>query len=445
MNPKPRTRRPRLWRFSLATLLVLLTAFGLWLGRIADRVHRQRAAVEAIRRVGGVAFYDWQFDAEGKMLRDPQPPGPAWLREFLGDDFLANVEVVGLLNVGLGESEPPPVDFGDEDVHHLANLPHLRHLQLSGSRVTDDGLTSLGGLTRLEHLDFGGAPITGRGFAHLRRLKQLRKLWLCGSPIRDEHLTHLAASPELETLNLRETQVSDAGMVHIAKLEELRDLDLANTRLTDAGMIHVAKLPRLQLLCLAGTQITDASAPLFGSLEELTSIDVGGTCVGDETAARLARLPKIAGVYMTNTAITDAGLSPFHANDPSRDYEFWLEGTNISDEAVASLQLKLPKARISYDPRSIDRAGNTRINDAAFRRIADRYRHLPPYYRDRIQQIDLSHTGITDESLRLLDDFPNLERITVTGSQVTEVAIEAFRKTRPQVEVIQKTAPVEVE
>ena len=72
----------RLLQFSLRSLLVLTLIFAIAFGLVSSRLHRKRqeqAAVEAIKRFGGMAWYDFS----------PQdaPRGPAWARKLVGDDF----------------------------------------------------------------------------------------------------------------------------------------------------------------------------------------------------------------------------------------------------------------------------------------------------------------------------------------------------------------------
>jgi hypothetical protein len=47
--------------------------------------------VEVIVKFGGDAVYDYQL---GKL--NPEPPGPLWLQELLGDDFLCDIVGVNL-------------------------------------------------------------------------------------------------------------------------------------------------------------------------------------------------------------------------------------------------------------------------------------------------------------------------------------------------------------
>ncbi len=76
-------RRIRL-QFSLATLLVLLTCLGIWLGWLSRSVKRQREALAAIETQPG---WVWYAHHEAAKSREAPVPGPAWLRQLLGDDY----------------------------------------------------------------------------------------------------------------------------------------------------------------------------------------------------------------------------------------------------------------------------------------------------------------------------------------------------------------------
>src|SRR5688572_1612308 len=82
--------RRRFWRFSLKTLLILLTLFCLWLGTLANSANRQRRAVQAIQRSGGEFNYDYQripSPSGQRYSNRAEPPGPKWLRRILGDHY----------------------------------------------------------------------------------------------------------------------------------------------------------------------------------------------------------------------------------------------------------------------------------------------------------------------------------------------------------------------
>ena len=91
LNPQPRRR----WfQYSLRTLLLfmLLVSIGMsWVAVRIQRARRQREAVEAIQKLGGLVRYDYQVQQSGNPLPGAGPPGPAWLRNLLGEDIFARV------------------------------------------------------------------------------------------------------------------------------------------------------------------------------------------------------------------------------------------------------------------------------------------------------------------------------------------------------------------
>jgi len=58
--PVARAKLRRVFRFSLRTLLIAVTAFGVWLGVKLHQAREQRAAVKEIRALGGWVHYDYQ-------------------------------------------------------------------------------------------------------------------------------------------------------------------------------------------------------------------------------------------------------------------------------------------------------------------------------------------------------------------------------------------------
>jgi Leucine-rich repeat (LRR) protein len=63
----------------------------------------------------------------------------------------------------------------DAGLDHLGNLPGLKHLDLSHTRVTDAGLERLRHMSELESLDLAGAPVSEAGVGKLQKaLPKLR-------------------------------------------------------------------------------------------------------------------------------------------------------------------------------------------------------------------------------------------------------------------------------
>ncbi len=91
----------------------------------------------------------------------------------------------------------------DINIIVVRDLPELRYLDLSGTRVSDDGLTHLRGLEKLKILTLPD-NISGIGLEHLKTLKSLQRL--------NVGANSLATSAEVDALRkaLPNTQVTHA-------------------------------------------------------------------------------------------------------------------------------------------------------------------------------------------------------------------------------------------
>jgi len=180
----PNLRIRRWFRVSMRTALVLVTAFCIFLAVKARQIREQKQAVDAIRAVGGRIHFDDQLD--------PETCSPVtstwtrrWLNEHVGQDYVAKASLVTLYPTkdatadeqvkllagipylrnlaiwpgGLGKStldSSDPGGLSDEGMRYLAeHLPNLRHLSLSGSTATIQGLKCLEKLEGLESLQVG--------------------------------------------------------------------------------------------------------------------------------------------------------------------------------------------------------------------------------------------------------------------------------------------------
>ncbi len=206
-TPPPAAPQPRLrwyqYRLRSLFLLMLVAAIPLgWLSVKLKAARQQKAAVEAIEKLGGQVVYDYQrdeFDTTSKC------PGPAWLRKLLGDDLFANVRRVDLT-----------VEITDADLETLKRLPQLQELCL-GFSVSDAGLERLKGLAQLQALYLEYANISDAGLKHLSGLSQLQRLSVPGTKVTDAGLRHLKGLAQLRDLNVSGTKVSDAGVKELKK------------------------------------------------------------------------------------------------------------------------------------------------------------------------------------------------------------------------------------
>ena len=174
-------------------MLLLSLPLG-WLGWKMQEARRQRRAVETIERLGEIVRYDYQD--EGRMFIpsiDGPPPGPDWLRNLVGVDFLAKAYKVVFV---------APMPAGDTVFRALEDLPHFDELYFEDPSATDDSTVE---------------KLTG--------LKQLSFLLLWKSEITDASLRRLAGMKNLTRLDIEGTKVTKAGVVELQRASPNLQID----------------------------------------------------------------------------------------------------------------------------------------------------------------------------------------------------------------------------
>ena len=90
--------RLRWYQYRLAHLFIFVTICAIpcsWFACKVAKANKRKETVKAIREMGGTVLYDYEVDAYGRSIDDAELPGPVWLRNFVGVDFLADVVYVG--------------------------------------------------------------------------------------------------------------------------------------------------------------------------------------------------------------------------------------------------------------------------------------------------------------------------------------------------------------
>ncbi len=114
----------------------------------------------------------------------------------------------------------------------LLALRPLRELslELRGLPLSDDGLKSLLAKVSLVGLDVSGSAISDRGLKEFAAVKsRVRLLDLSFTRIGDEGLKSLVTLSELRHISLIGSRVTDDGVDSLARLERLREIYLAKT------------------------------------------------------------------------------------------------------------------------------------------------------------------------------------------------------------------------
>jgi hypothetical protein len=131
----------------------------------------------------------------------------------------------------------------DAMLAEVSRVAGITSLDLGGSKeLTDDGLRHLAGLPRLAHLNLSGTAITDRGLELLRELPALESISLAMTRVTDEGMTWLTSCHELARVDLSWTRTGDDAIRALAGKHKLRQLRSGNG-VTDAGLALLHELP----------------------------------------------------------------------------------------------------------------------------------------------------------------------------------------------------------
>jgi|GEM_PF-2568811 len=201
----------RRFQFSLKTLLVATMAICLFCGYQVNRARRQREAVAKIEKSGGLALYGYEWDQDQDRSKSAPllEPGPAWLRNLLGIDYLDSV-----VAIEAQECEMTDSDF----VWLLDRLPNVSYLELRMNPIGDASMPKVGTMRNLTTLRLARTDITDSGLRDIGRNKSLRSLDLCGDRVTDTGLLALSGLTELRSLYIEMTDVTDSGVSELKKV-----------------------------------------------------------------------------------------------------------------------------------------------------------------------------------------------------------------------------------
>jgi hypothetical protein len=150
--------------------------------------------------------------------------------------------------------------------HELATLGGLRphnlsmtwHVDLSDSQVTGRGFRGWRH-GRIEPLDLSGSKVDDDGMRYMGRATRVVRLRLSRTRITGNGLRWLPPEAGLRELALNDTTIDDAAvqqLIDSGRLANELELELDGTRVTDVSLAALARLNRLQRLSIRRTQTT---------------------------------------------------------------------------------------------------------------------------------------------------------------------------------------------
>ena len=244
----------------------------------------------------------------------------------------------------------------DSDVADLARIPDLKRLDLSLTRISDQGLRHLRPAPQIVELNLYYAElITDDGMSAIRGWKHLKRLNLRGTKITDKTLEMLATVPTLESLDIGFAEITDVGLDHLSVLPNLRELTIGGNKLTDLGVQMLRQLSQLTHLDLGGSQrtdsglwsvtITDGGMDSVATLSTLKELRLNGTAVSGRGLERLKGLQTLERLHLQGCKrIGDSAVPVISAMTKLRLLD--VKDTALTPEGIAQLRKTLPQAQV---------------------------------------------------------------------------------------------------
>jgi Leucine-rich repeat (LRR) protein len=258
----------------------------------------------------------------------------------------------------------------DVELIDIARLPKLERLDLSHTRITDEGMLNLKSATGIRELNLYYAElITDQGMSAIRNWTMLRRLNVRGTRIANGTLEIASHLPHLEALDIANTQVTDNGLDLLIALTGLKELAIGRTR--SGGEMDLSFLRMMTSLTAldlsgarpvppdmggAGHRRSPATPPIppktieaLTELKNLRTLKLGFSGVSGADLKTLKVLGNIEKLGLEECPRVDDGALAELAQWKSLKY-LDLQATHTSPAAVDTLKKAKPGIVILYSP-----------------------------------------------------------------------------------------------
>jgi hypothetical protein len=177
-------------RYSLRTLLIVVSIVVLSIGWRTVVVRRHHQSMKILERQGAFFFDMWE---------DPIGPNAFWARDVsyfnnvpangfceevgLGDWFKNSpLCTTGYFNCMFGRSDGHDPKFGSNEVEQLRSLLNLKGLDIQSHKIDSKAIGKLNSLRDLKHLTLGSDNLTENDIESLCDLQNLEHLTIIKNP-----------------------------------------------------------------------------------------------------------------------------------------------------------------------------------------------------------------------------------------------------------------------
>lgn len=287
--------------------------------------------------------------------RAPQPEWIARLGGTVETDKAGEIVAVKL----------PGTWVNDSELLDLAALPSLERLDLSHTRISDEGLLFLRPAKRIRELNLLYAEqITDLGMNAVKQWGELRSLNVRGTRIGDGTMAVASGLPQIELLDVTGTAITENGLDSLIPLVKLKRLEMGRNRLREDSLVILRLLTDLEWLDLSGPRsvnrnqradgnpMAPALVDAIGELSHLRLLKLGHLNIDSDglkaLASKLGRVESL-GLELC-PRIDEASLAVLASWRSLKEVD--LQETAVTVAALHNLQEARPDLRVLSGPFS---------------------------------------------------------------------------------------------
>jgi internalin A len=352
MNDAPRQR----FRFGLKSLLVAMTLAGIVLASLTYpliEARQQQALMNRVTAMGGRV-------SNLSVVMRPMSPGrfvlsffsPKFDRYyFYGFDFSGTL-------------------LTDDDLEWVAQIKHVKELDLHGTQVSDAGLRCLRNSVYLTKLDLRNTRVTDQALPDLLTMELLASLSVGGTSISYKALEELDAKLMYAHFCEEKTIVElGAAGIHVANSTRALEGDRARgcwivyagrvvhnvyvgmgrpTTLTAPDVENLGHLDSLPTMKFHSVNMGQTGLAGLRPLANLKDLEILYTNLSDSDLTSLAKQTQLESLKVIGCdAITDDGIS--HLKSLKNLKKLEIQCKRVSKKAIERLEKELPDCKINRD------------------------------------------------------------------------------------------------
>lgn len=247
-----------------------------------------------------------------------------------------------------------------------------------------------------------------------------------GNKIKPEQWKLLLQLPDIKLLSLHKTEFGDEVGNVLSQLHQLTELQLHES-FDDQGIRAVTTLSPLKALLIAKTKASPDSFFGLEELRKLEQVEFTDLVINQSVIGGLRGLPNLDQFNIRNSELA----LPWGLDERSfpKLKTLAIDGGMASDALVREvsaiptlqqLQLSCPQGEFTIDDfRKLTQLPN--LVDLSLARSSLPDQSCPLAERQlKIQKLNVGRTGIGDQFLSTIRDFPNLRELDLTESKVTD-------------------------